>query len=121
MNITHFVNCTTVPYTVDVKCSDSGFIPDVNFDINNLTATRYDQYEGRMMHLVAIVYDKIPNEVFIYDGDTLKQILKPIIFSPEPYEGVVTNIEFLGHYLVILHRYSKEILFYDMKACVDHQ
>lgn len=72
------------------------------------------------MHLIAIVYEDTPYEVFIYIEGELDRI-RPIMFSPEPYEGTVTNIEFVGHYLAVLHRYTKEILFYDMKACVDHQ
>jgi hypothetical protein len=55
MNITHFVKCKTIPYTVDVKCQDSGYVPFLNHKINNLTATRYDQYQGYMVHLVAVV------------------------------------------------------------------
>lgn len=72
-----------------------------------MTAHRYDQYEGYHVHLVAIVYQELPNEVFIYEAETQKQIVKPIIFSSEPYEGVVTNVEFIGHYLAILQRYTK--------------
>ena len=56
MNITHFVQCTAIPFTKDVRCEDNGYIQKVNYRINNLTAHRYDQYEGYHVHLVAIVY-----------------------------------------------------------------
>lgn len=68
LNITHFVNCTTSPFSADVRCDDKGFIDHVNWKINNLTAHRYDQYEGRYVHLVAIVFEELPNEVICYDA-----------------------------------------------------
>lgn len=60
-NITHFLECETVPYTKDVKCKDDGYLPHVKDKINNLTATRFDQYAGRHVHLAAIVYETYPN------------------------------------------------------------
>lgn len=56
MNITHFVQCKTIPYSKDVHCNDNGYIKDANWKISNLTAHRWDQYEGRYVHLVAVVY-----------------------------------------------------------------
>lgn len=70
MNITHFVQCETIPFAKDVKCKESGYIPMLNYKINNLTANRYDQYEGRHMHLVAVVLEELPNEVFIFNAET---------------------------------------------------
>jgi|LakMenE01Jun11ns_1017448.scaffolds.fasta_scaffold8703669_1 hypothetical protein len=61
MNITHFVKCKTVPFAEDVKCQDDGYVPFLNYKINNLTATRYDQYQGYMVHLVAVVLEELPN------------------------------------------------------------
>jgi Na+(H+)/acetate symporter ActP len=43
----------------------------------------------------------------------------PIIF-PKGYEGKIQAIEFLGHYLVVVLRYVKEIAFFDMIQCIDH-
>lgn len=61
MNITHFSECETVPFTKNVNCKDNGYVPFLNMRIKNLTATRYDQYEGRHVHLVAVVIDEFPN------------------------------------------------------------
>lgn len=57
MNITHFTKCTAIPFDVNVRCNGSGYAPSVNHKIANLTATRYDQYEGYHVHLVAVVYE----------------------------------------------------------------
>ena len=38
---------------------------------------------------------------------------------PEGYEGKIQNIGFLGHYLVVVLRYTKEIVIYDMIKCED--
>jgi hypothetical protein len=40
---------------------------------------------------------------------------------PAGYEGKIESIEFLGQYLVIVLRYVKEIVFFDMIQCWDHQ
>lgn len=61
LNITHIVQCDTVPYTIDVKCQDNGYFPSANYTIANLTAHRWDQYEGRHVHMVAFVYEQFPN------------------------------------------------------------
>lgn len=45
---------------------------------------------------------------------------KPIVLGKD-WEGKIQSIEFLGHYLVVVLRHMKEILFYDMKVCHDHQ
>jgi hypothetical protein len=92
-----------------VHCRDDGYFPAINSKIHRLTAHRFDQYMGRHVHLVAIVYEDLPNEVFIYDPEDKdhSETLKPIIFSKEPYEGVVTNIEFIGPFLAVLLRHSK--------------
>lgn len=37
------------------------------------------------------------------------------------WEGQIQSIEFLGHYLAVVLRHMKTIVFYDMKACHDHQ
>lgn len=69
-NVTHFLECETPPYAEDVHCKDEGHVPQANHKILNLTATRFDQYEGRHVHLAAIVYETFPNEVFVYNADT---------------------------------------------------
>ena len=40
---------------------------------------------------------------------------------PPGYEGKIQSIEFLGKYLVVVLRYVKEIVFFDMVQCWDHQ
>ena len=40
---------------------------------------------------------------------------------PEGYEGKVQAVEFLGHYMAVVLRYVKEIVFFDMRQCFDHQ
>jgi hypothetical protein len=66
-NFTHFSKCITVPYTDEVHCIDSGYAPHIDFRIANLTANRFHYYAGQYLHLAAIVYEELPNEVFIYD------------------------------------------------------
>ena len=61
MNVTHFVRCEAIPYAINVNCSDTGYIYGVDQRIANLTAHRYDQYEGYHVHLVAIVYESMLN------------------------------------------------------------
>jgi len=39
---------------------------------------------------------------------------------PSGYEGKVENIEFLGHYLIVVLKYVKEIVIYDMARCRDY-
>lgn len=50
------MNCTTKPFSKDVYCHDGGFMDVVNYKISNLTAHRFDQYEGWHVHLVAVKY-----------------------------------------------------------------
>ena len=120
-NVTHFLECETVPYTVNVTCKDEGYLPHVNFRISNLTATRYDQYDGRYEHLVAIVYEELPNEIFVYNAETKEQMTRPIML-PDSYEGRITGLEFVGgHILAAVLRYTKEIVFINMRNCLDHQ
>ena len=45
---------------------------------------------------------------------------KPIMFE-KGWEGRIQSIEFLGHYLVVVLRHVKTLVFYDMKQCHDHQ
>jgi hypothetical protein len=72
------------------------------------------------IHIAAFVLQGHVNEVLLYNAETRRPFLKPIVYTSDPYEGVVTGIEFLGHFLAVLHKYSKEILFYDIKNCVDY-
>lgn len=65
-NVTHFSRCAVIPYTPEVHCFENTHIPDASHRIVNLTATRFHYYQGRYVHLAAIVYDSFPNEVFIY-------------------------------------------------------
>lgn len=120
-NATHFSRCVTVPYTEEVHCIESGYAPHINFRIANLTANRFHYYGGDYIHLAAILYEALPNEVFIYDVENGASLeAKPIMF-PSGYEGKIQSIEFLGQYLVVVLRYVKEIVFFDMVQCWDHQ
>lgn len=119
-NITHFLECETIPYSEDVKCKEDGYISEANERIMNLTANRFHQYEGKYYHVAAIVYEEMPNEIFTYDVETRKQLTKPIML-PKSYEGRITGLEFIGHYLAAVLKYTKEIVFFDMRECIDHQ
>ena len=46
-------------------------------------------------------------------------IIPPIAF-PEGYEGIIQSIEFLGHFLVVVKRYTKELVIFDMIQCQDY-
>ena len=72
-NITHFLECEAVPYAEDVHCKDDGYIHHINYKIANLTTSRFHVYEGRYIHLAAIVYEEMPNEIFVYNVDTREQ------------------------------------------------
>ena len=37
----------------------------------------------------------------------------------DSYEGRITAVEFLGPFVVVVLRYTKEIVFYDMIQCKD--
>ena len=117
-NKTHFVKCRTVPYTQDVNCDDDGHVPEISHRILNLTANRFHYYQGKHYHLAAVTFDTFPNEVFIYDVEAMEMFARPIIL-PKGYEGKIESIEFLGSFLVVVLRYTKEILFYDMIRCAD--
>jgi hypothetical protein len=106
--MTHLVQCTTVPYTDTVTCNESGHRPDINHRILNLTANRFHYYEGKHAHLAAVVFDGMANEVFIYhvEADDDEKSFRPIMF-PDTYEGRVTSVEFLKHYLVVVLKYMK--------------
>jgi hypothetical protein len=56
-------------------------VPHINFRISNLTANRFYYYENRYIHLVAILYDALPNEVFIYNVEERgEREIRPIMF-----------------------------------------
>jgi hypothetical protein len=120
-NDTHFSRCVTVPFTEEVHCIESGYAPHISFKIANLTANRFHYYDGKYIHLAAILYEELPNEVFIYNVETDASLdTRPIMF-PAGFEGKIQSIEFLGQYLVVVLRYVKEIVFFDMVQCWDHQ
>ena len=73
---------------MNVTCNESGHIPVVNHKILNLTANRFHYYQGQYLHLAAIVYESLPNEVIVYDVDKKEQFAKPIMF-PRGYEGQI--------------------------------
>ena len=120
-NATHLSRCITVPYTDEVHCIESGHAPHINFRIDNLTATRFHYYGGQYLHLAAILYEEFPNEVFVYDVESGAELgTRPIMF-PSGYEGKVQAVEFIGHYMAVVLRFVKEIVFFDMRQCFDHQ
>jgi len=59
--------CITVRFTEEVHCFDSGYAPHLNKRISNITANRFHYYDGKYIHLAAILFDEYPNEVFIFD------------------------------------------------------
>lgn len=120
-NDTHFSKCITVQFTDEVHCVQTTYAPHLSMRILNLTANRFHYYGGQYIHLAAVLYEGFPNEVFVYDVErNAEQGAKPIIF-PEGYEGKIQSVEFLGKYLVVVLRYVKEIVFFDMVQCWDHQ
>ena len=58
--------------------------------------------------------------MFIYNVAKKEMFSKPIIMG-DKFEGEIQSIEFLGHYLVVVLRHIKTLVFYDMKKCDDHQ
>jgi hypothetical protein len=91
-NATHFSRCVTVPFTDEVHCIESGYAPHINFKIANLTANRFHYYGGQFIHLAAILYEELPNEVFVYDVEDGAALgTRPIIFPPG-YEGKIQSI-----------------------------
>lgn len=95
-------------------------MPHLNQKINNLTASRFHYYDGRYVHLAAAVLEEFPNEVFLYHVEEDATMRMPPIMLPKGYEGKIQNVEFLGHYLVVVLRYMKEIIIYDMIKCEDY-
>lgn len=119
-NTTHFSRCGTIPYTHEVHCFESTHVPHLNYRISNLTATRFHYYRGVYLHLAAAVIEEFPNEVFIYHVEHDAENRMPPIMFPKGYEGKIQNIEFLGHYLVVVLRYTKEIAIFNMIHCEDY-
>jgi hypothetical protein len=56
----------------------------------------------------------------IYNVREKKMFAKPIVHAAG-WEGKVQSVEFLGHYLAVVLRHVKTIVFYDMKVCHDDQ
>lgn len=119
-NVTHFSRCAVVPFTDEVHCFESTHVPHINYKVVNLTSTRFHYYQGQYRHIAAIVYEALPNEVFLYHVEEEGDMRMPPIMFPEGYEGKIQNIEFLGHYLAVVLRYTKEIVLYDMIQCEDY-
>lgn len=66
-NATHFSRCITIPFSDVVNCVERGFASQINFRIANITANRFQYYEGRYLHFAAILYRDLSNQVFVYD------------------------------------------------------
>ena len=58
---THFAKCRTWQGEPNVTCEDNSFVEHINEKIANLTANRFHYYDGKYAHLVAIVYEDLPN------------------------------------------------------------
>ena len=56
----------------------------------------------------------------IYNVREKKMFAKPVDFGAG-WEGKIQSIEFLGHYLAVVLRHVKTVVFYDMKVCHDDQ
>ncbi len=119
-NDTHVAECRSAQFSKDIYCREDSKMPKINKKIDNLTATAFLPNYGDVLHLVAVLYEEFPNEVFIYDVMKKDMFSKPIILGKD-WEGKIQSIEFLGHYLAVVLRHMKTIIFYDMKACYDHQ
>jgi len=83
--------CKTVPGDINVYCDDDAHHPTLNHRISNLTATVFIPYSGKFVHLAAIVFDDIPNEIFIVDVTTKETAYKPIMM-PDGFEGRIQSI-----------------------------
>jgi hypothetical protein len=119
-NDTHVAECRSAQFSKDIYCREDSKMPKINYKIDNLTATAFLPNYGDVLHLVAVLYEEFPNEVFIYDVMKKDMFSKPIMLGKD-WEGKIQSIEFLGHYLAVVLRHMKTIIFYDMKACYDHQ
>jgi hypothetical protein len=120
VNNTHIAECRSAAFSKDVYCRQDSNMPVINYKIDNLTATAFMPNYGEVLHLAAVLYEEFPNEVFIYNVREKDMFSKPIIMGKD-WEGQIQSIEFLGHYLAVVLRHIKTIVFYDMKVCHDHQ
>ena len=91
-NVTHFSRCATVPYTPEVHCFENTHVPHLNQKINNLTASRFHYYEGRYLHLAAVVLEEFPNEVFLYHVEEEGAMKMPPIMFPKGFEGKIQSV-----------------------------
>lgn len=119
-NTTHISECRSAAFSKDIYCRQDSHQPHINYKIDNLTATAFMPNYGEYLHLAAVLFEEFPNEVFIYNVRERNMFSKPIIMGKD-WEGKIQSIEFLGHYLAVVLRHMKTIVFYDMKACHDHQ
>lgn len=58
-------------------------MPHINYKIDNLTATAFQPNYGNILHLVAVLYQDFPNEVFIYDVNKKDMFSKPIMMGKD--------------------------------------
>lgn len=121
LNTTHVSECMSVEFSRDVYCRENSHIPHIKYKIDNLTATAFMPNYGEVLHLIAVLFEELPNEVFIYDISHRNDTFSKPIIMPNGWEGKIQSIEFLGHYLAVTLRHIKTIVFYDMKMCHDHQ
>ena len=68
LNKTHIAECRTpAMFSKDVYCRADSHQPAINYKIDTLTATAFMPNYGLILHLVAVTYEELPNEVLIYN------------------------------------------------------
>ncbi len=90
-NNTHVAECMSAPFSKDIYCREDSKIPHINYKINNLTATAFLPNYGDILHLVAILYEEFPTEVFIYDMMKKTMFSKPIDMGTG-WEGQIQSV-----------------------------
>lgn len=82
-NSTHVAECRSVRFSKDIYCREDSKMPFINYKFNNLTATAFQPNYGDVLHLVAVLYEEFPNEVFIYDVMRKDMFSKPIMMEKD--------------------------------------
>ena len=75
--------CRSTPFSKNVNCTDDSHFKQINYKIDNLTATAFLPNYGEVLHLTAVLYEDFPNEVFIYNVAKKDMFSKPIIMGKD--------------------------------------
>ena len=102
-----------------MHCVDSINAPAINYKIANITASKFHYIGEQYLHRVAIVYNEYPNDVFVYDGDSVEMAMPPIDF-PAGAKGAIQSVFFMQHYLVVVLEFAHTIVLFDMNRCEDY-